>query len=181
MGKASRARKDKHYLRMVDSVKADMLRYDMRNPCSDCPFSTNAPWHQGIMEELARKTALMDAGHLAHTCHQTDARADCAATKRAPNGAPMQHCAGMLIMAEKTGLQQRHMFAAQIRGAYNPAKLNLNGPVFDSMGHMFSHYLSLSLKNVNMAAAQRAEISSLIDQLNAASSPAPVDDRPTTS
>lgn len=162
MGKASRARREK---RELNAIKANSLRYDMRNPCSDCPYRTDAPWHPGIFDELVIKAGKMRKGELAHTCHQTDYRADCAPDKRAPSKAPIQHCAGMLIMAEKMGLQQVGAIVAQINNVFDPTRLNMNAPVFSSILEMFAHYLELSLTNVSMSAANRARIIKTISNL----------------
>ncbi len=117
------------------------MRFDLRSPCDDCPFRTNAPMHEGIIAELTSKIdSLLDDG-LVHSCHKTDPRADCEAHKRAPKGSPVQHCAGALIMMEKMGRRQIAAVFAEIKGIYDPKRLNMEAPVFSSPKEMLLYYV----------------------------------------
>lgn len=134
------ARQDRKARRLNKQI-AKTMRFDLRSPCSDCPFRTDAPMHEGIIAELPSKLDSLQEGILAHTCHQTDPRADCRADKRAPAGSPVQHCAGALIFAENVGLPQLPAIAAEAKGIYNPKRLNMSAPVFDSQVKMLLHYI----------------------------------------
>lgn len=117
------------------------IRFDLRSPCDDCPFRTDAPMHEGIMSELPQKILLLESGNLAHTCHKTDPRADCAPERRAPPGSPIQHCAGAIIMALKIDKWQHIMTRGLLAGKFDHERLNINAPVFSSPMAMLAHYI----------------------------------------
>jgi len=87
----------------VDNIQNYMLsnvRYDLKNPCSDCPFMNTTPFHQGVAESIPQYIESIEAGRFAHTCHKTDNRPECDGP-HTHKGAT-QHCLGALLMLLKT-------------------------------------------------------------------------------
>src|SRR5262245_42241140 len=82
---------------MTTSRRADAstLRYDLKRPCSDCPFRVDTPHHEGIATGLTELYGCMEMGTAAHSCHKTDPAAD--GFSPSYQG-PIQHCAGFMIM-----------------------------------------------------------------------------------
>lgn len=117
------------------------MHFDLRSPCSDCPFRTDAPMHEGIISDLVHKLDSFAEDNLTHSCHQTDPRADCAAEKRLPAGSPIQHCAGALIFAYKQDRPQWPMIIAEAKKLFDPKRLNMKAPVFASTVKMLLHYI----------------------------------------
>lgn len=84
------------------AVLAGDVRYDLKQPCNDCPFMKSSPYHQGVAKSLPDYVRSIDAGQFAHTCHKTDPRAACDGP-RPSDGRPVQHCLGSILMLLKTG------------------------------------------------------------------------------
>lgn len=99
------------------------IKFDLRSPCADCPFLEATPVHPGVAVDLPSIMGGMEMGTLAHTCHKTDPLSD-SPEGQAFNG-PLQHCAGALILMEKSEQRSHHMTGAIIRGDYSPALLNM--------------------------------------------------------
>lgn len=134
------ARQRRRKLREDKRIMTQM-RFDLRSPCSDCPFRTDAPMHEGIISDLVSKFDSFDHDELAHSCHQTDPRACCPPEKRMPAGSPIQHCAGALIFAYKQDRPQWPMILAEAKKLLDPKKLNMAAPVFDNKVKMLLHYI----------------------------------------
>lgn len=117
------------------------LRFDLRNPCGECPFRLDVPLHQGVGVDLATKTgwALVD-GTFSHTCHRTDPRSDYRAAKDFKG--PLQHCAGAMIMLAKQSPRDLPgiMAKAKDRGWLNVRKLNLKAPVYTLPGMLKAYH-----------------------------------------
>lgn len=87
------------------------LKYDLKKPCPDCPFTMRAELHQGVAKALPEYMANMEMDRFAHTCHKTDPRADSDEGKRF-KGQP-RHCAGAIAMMAQGGLTaQSHVIEA---------------------------------------------------------------------
>jgi hypothetical protein len=103
------------------------MRFDLKTPCSNCPFRTDCPpgWlgerrAGGIAENL-------DQGNT-HQCHKTGrANAQC--------------CAGSLIMMKKAqgGFSGTVSIACALK-LLDPATLELEAPVFDSTEAFVEHH-----------------------------------------
>lgn len=103
------------------------VRFDLRTPCADCPFRRGVPAHQGVAKALPEYASQIEMATFAHTCHKTDPRSD--GFKPTYTG-PVQHCAGALIMCEKSGLTQVGPAEAWREGRYDPTKLDLAADVY---------------------------------------------------
>lgn len=74
--------------------------FDLRNPCSDCPFTKSAPFHEGVAESLVSYLESIEKRQFGHTCHKTDCR-DCVDGPRTFKG-QTQHCVGAILMLFRT-------------------------------------------------------------------------------
>lgn len=86
------------------AVLASDVRYDLRNPCADCPFMKTTPFHQGVAKSIPGLCESIESRSFAHTCHKTDTRPQCdGPVAGTETGKPVQHCVGSLLMLLKTG------------------------------------------------------------------------------
>lgn len=86
------------------AVLVSDVRYDLRNPCADCPFMKTSPFHQGVAKSLPALVESIEAHSFAHTCHKTDTRPQCdGPVAGKETNKPVQHCIGSLMMLLKTG------------------------------------------------------------------------------
>lgn len=158
MGKASRKKATAQDSRR----EAQTLHYDRKAPCSDCPFRKNAPFHEGILNALPNYHAKGMKGELAHSCHLSDPRADCAADKRAPEGAPVQHCAGWLALVLKDKVPMPGYILQALVTKQLPMRtfdtLAANQDTFASLDEMALYYGKLAYDN---SPAIRAEMQKL--------------------
>lgn len=99
------------------------IRYDLKRPCSDCPFTPRAALHQGVGHDLGDALAVqIMSGSAAHTCHKTDPRADSPEGQRYQG--EVQHCAGFLLMMERASDRQNSAQRACQDGRFDPKKLD---------------------------------------------------------
>lgn len=127
---------------MRDSaVAARDLRFDLRGPCADCPFRSDAKMHNGVFKDLPKMVRMHEDGRLAHTCHKTDPRAD--GYVEGYSG-PVQHCGGMLAMiaADPASMGAFHRRAV-VLGRWKPEKMDLSN-VFRSWRDMVNKYIELA-------------------------------------
>lgn len=102
--------------------------YRMTRPCADCPFRKDRPFPLGP----GRVREIQKATHLyPFSCHKT---VDYDRDK--PKQYEHAHCAGALILREKLGRPSLVMRMAQYVGIYDPTKLELDAPVYDSWDEM---------------------------------------------
>jgi hypothetical protein len=103
---------------------------DMTTPCGNCPFRTDVdPYiHEGRVREIQQ--ALSDRSQVSSFwCHKTT-------TAGGASGKQLQHCAGAMILLEKIGEPSQAMDIAYTLGLYDPEKLNMLAPVYDSWDEM---------------------------------------------
>jgi len=109
-------------------------RYKKREPCENCPFRTDVtPYlRRDRAEEIS--DALREGGEF--SCHKTvDYDGDGEDDEGNITGRETkqeQFCAGALIMLEKSSGPNQMMRVAQRLGMYDPSKLNMEAPVFDT-------------------------------------------------
>lgn len=108
------------------------MNYEMTNPCANCPFRKDIPpfLNYGRVIEIGKSLIRGE-----FPCHKTTVMgegedADLEATKDS------QHCAGALILMEKTGQSSQMMRIVERLGMYDHSKLNMDAPVFDSWQEM---------------------------------------------
>lgn len=82
----------------------DEVGFDLKAPCDDCPFTKNAPPHEGVLAAFPKYWAEIKRGMFAHTCHKTDFRSD-SKTHKFVKG-KTQHCVGMIWMCENSDKTQ---------------------------------------------------------------------------
>jgi hypothetical protein len=136
---------------LVRSVKKGDLGWKLRSPCAECPFKTTTPFHEGVAADLpATLTAMMEE-RFAHTCHRTDPRSDYKGAKRYRG--QVQHCAGALIMMERSGRVSLPMADAIASGALDPNKLDMKAPVY-TIREMIDAYLGYLTKRYPLRGAK---------------------------
>lgn len=120
----------------------DSLRYDLRGPCSECPFRLNAPWHEGVVKDLQLFYGRSERGDLVFTCHKTDPRSDSPIGQKYKG--PVQHCGGLLLMmAKDASFCGRHQLQAMRSELWKPELMNFRQRVFKNFADMFTYYLKL--------------------------------------
>lgn len=114
------------------------MKFDLKTPCKDCPFRSDRPGYLRKARAREISTAL-DPRHLGggstFTCHKTTVPADDDDEDGGMvDGPNAQHCAGALIMLEKSGrLDHNQTLRIMARlGAFDPAALDLDAPVHAS-------------------------------------------------
>lgn len=109
---------------------------DLTHPCkgdTPCPFRTDclAGWlGQDRAKEIIQALYDMDQ---TFQCHKTTGAMGSKAT-------PPQHCAGAMILMEKTGKANQWMRIAERLGFYDRTKLDMEAPVFDTPDQFIQHH-----------------------------------------
>ena len=80
----------------------EVVTWDRKSPCNDCPFLKSSPPHSGILKDVPHTIQSIKEFRFAHTCHKTDNREDCDGPHKWTGEKP-QHCAGAILMFLKTG------------------------------------------------------------------------------
>ena len=117
------------------------LGFDLKEPCLDCPFRTDSPFHSGIAKELPRLTESIDEGNLVHSCHKTDPRAD-GFTKL--DKGKIQHCAGMMIMEIKDKEDVTMPMLLYGKLDYDNHGMDMDAPVFNNIQDMVDKYIEMA-------------------------------------
>jgi hypothetical protein len=104
------------------------MNFDLRRPCTDCPFLKEGGIR--LRTERAKDIADMmlsrDGGSFA--CHKT--------TEAGGSDGPVKHCAGALIFAEKHQVATQIMRIAERVNMYDHTKLVDQDRVFDTRAEM---------------------------------------------
>jgi hypothetical protein len=108
--------------------------YRLVKPCAKCPFRTDIPPFLGSAARVTEIERSLERG--AFNCHETLDYKRCD-----EDGAPAEtehtaHCAGALILLEKLGRSSQLMRIGERLGLYDPRKLDMTAPVFESFGAM---------------------------------------------
>ncbi len=107
------------------------MKYDRTSPCDNCPFRSDKPFElrPGRVREIQRSLVRGE-----FPCHKTtvldDEGSDLRETDRS------QHCAGALILLEKTNSQSQMMRICERIGLYKPDKLDMKAPVYHNFNQM---------------------------------------------
>lgn len=109
--------------------------YSMTTPCAHCPFRSDIPAFltPARIREIERSLVRSE-----FPCHKTTSHDDedsCESTYT-PKGTEI-HCAGALILMEKLGRSSQMMRIAERLRMYDPSKLDMDAPVFDSFDDMY--------------------------------------------
>lgn len=106
-------------LRTVTGKFESTMGFDATEPCKVCPFRLDVPCElKGIQDIGIVGLECMTHGEVMHSCHKTDSRAD--GFVEGYTG-KVQHCAGFLLMAKKSGF-----FTGPMLRAIGSGKLNMN-------------------------------------------------------
>ena len=97
------------------------MRYDMTRPCSNCPFRSDKRF------PLARGRVVEIINGGSFPCHKTT-------TAGGADGQDEVACAGLLILLEKENVPNQMMRIAERVGMYDRRKLEMDAPVYDSIG-----------------------------------------------
>ena len=131
------------------------IEFNRESPCNDCPFSTHAPYHGGVMNDLELYAEMIKDGTLLHTCHKTDPRLpqDNDGTYDRP-----QQCPGALMLqlnhdrAEESVRKSVVVKFAEAKGAdmnkFNRLSKTMKS-VFLSLPDLISHYLTVGQKELD--------------------------------
>ena len=106
------------------------MKFNLKKPCKQCPFSRDCliGW-LGADRAEAIITNIADNGQT-FTCHKTDR----------DKSKEAEHCAGALILLEKTGRHNQLMRISERLGIYDRFKLDLESNVFDCVDEFISHH-----------------------------------------
>lgn len=107
---------------------SDKIRFKLRRPCAECPFKKTTPLHRGVALNLDTLAESLRDETFAHSCHRTDSRSDYRQAKRYRG--EIQHCAGALIMMEKSGCVSLPMANAMAFGELDVKRLDMAAPVY---------------------------------------------------
>lgn len=116
------------------------MNFTMTAPCSHCPFRSDIPGYlrRGRAAEIVR--AMIEDGQT-FSCHETtvsDEDEDGSPARREVD--TTQHCAGAMILLEKLGVPNRGMFLAVRFEMYDPTRLRMASPVFDTAEEFIEHH-----------------------------------------
>ena len=111
-------------------TKPEHKPYGLTTPCPECPFRTDIrPYlRPGRVREIEQGLV-----HGEFFCHKTTVLND--DDEYAETGKEM-HCAGALILLEKLGRPSQMMRICERVNLYDPSKLDMGAPVFDSFEEM---------------------------------------------
>ena len=121
------------------------MHFDLKKPCSDCPFRTDSTvgWlgekrAEEIIDALFKKDQTF-------SCHKTvdyenEDWDEETGERIYQNRAHEQHCAGAMILMEKTETANQMMRIAERLGIYDRHKLRMKEPVFDTAEQFVEHH-----------------------------------------
>jgi hypothetical protein len=107
--------------------------FGMTTPCAQCPFRNDIPPYltPGRVREIELSLVRSD-----FPCHKTTIFNENG--EHISNSAQEIHCAGALILLEKLHRPSQMMRIAERLGLYDPTKLDMRAPVFDSFKKMIA-------------------------------------------
>ncbi len=113
------------------------MKFDMVRPCLRCPFRTDIPGYLSAAR-VREIGASLDGGTF--PCHNTVDYEngwgdDQESEEYTPSGNEV-HCAGALILLERLSRPSQMMRIAERLGFYDRRKLDMNAPVYKSIGAM---------------------------------------------
>lgn len=107
-----------------------MTDYALRTPCADCPFRADKTFHLRPERAAEIARALRSNAGDFH-CHKTVNYDD--GLEGSIEQGKTKVCAGALITMEKSGLSTQNMRIAGRLGLYDPARLDMDAPVYDDL------------------------------------------------
>jgi len=127
------------------------MKFDLVTPCKTCPFRTDRTFPLTVARVREILSALFDRDQT-FSCHGT---VDYAAIEergedmhdegyRHIPGAEEQHCAGAMVLLEKSGRANQMMRIAERLGFYDHKRLKMDAPVFASRDAMVKAFQKLN-------------------------------------
>lgn len=104
------------------------MRYELKTPCSNCPFRAD-------VRPYIHPVRVLAAVQGAFSCHKTTT-----CKERGNDHPEAQHCAGSLIMHEKSNRPHQMMRIAERLGFYDRTKMDMDAPVYSDLEEMLCAY-----------------------------------------
>ena len=124
------------------------MKMDLKQPCKDCPFKNDLSYQRGWLGKERAEGIINDLYELdlSFPCHKT-------------TGGDMdeQHCAGAMILMERTERANQHMRIAERLNVYDRNKLKMDGPVFDTPEQFISWHAGSEVVTEYQLRKARAE------------------------
>lgn len=113
-------------------MKNETDRFRLKSPCRDCPFRSDVtPFlRAGRVKEILDDIILRGDNHF--HCHKTIEYGENDNGDETHGKERSQVCAGAMIMQERAGRPSVLARLGRLFGAYDPAKLNMNAPVYET-------------------------------------------------
>jgi hypothetical protein len=111
-------------------MKPPRKPYGMTTPCAKCPFRNDIRPYLTSDRVREIEHSLLRAEFPCHTTTEHDDEGECV-----PTGNEI-HCAGALILMEKEQRSGQMMRIAERLGMYDPTKLDMGAPVYNSFKEM---------------------------------------------
>lgn len=105
------------------------MKYELRRPCSNCPFRSDIEPYLTKARVCAIDRALVRG---TFSCHKTNKFTDEGVVETGDS----QHCAGALILLEKLHRPSQMMRIAERLGMYSHTALDMNAPVYSTFTEM---------------------------------------------
>lgn len=115
------------------------MNYDLKKPCSNCPFRTDIKFYLDPerVEEICDAIVHQQA---TFACHKTTIACKEDESDEMLVGPKTQHCAGAMIMLEHMEKPNQMMRIMERVGGYDRTKLKMNSPVFKNAEDMVETY-----------------------------------------
>lgn len=100
------------------------MKMDLKQPCKECPFKNDLRHQRGWLGKSRAEGIINDL-------YERDRSFPCHKTTDKGNGKD-QHCAGAMILMERSGRANQYMRTMERIGRYDRNKLKMDTPVFDT-------------------------------------------------
>lgn len=123
------------------------MRFDMIRPCANCPWRTDTTLFLRPERVKEILEAVVNGGNT-FACHETT-RDSWEETDEGAVYSPQpdeQHCAGALILLKKLRIPHHMTRLAQRLGIYDPSRLDMGAPVFETPGAMLRYMRAIDRK-----------------------------------
>jgi hypothetical protein len=115
------------------------MKFDMTQPCADCPFRYDIQGY--LREERAAEIAEALLNDASFTCHKTNSFIeDDDGNSETVETDDSQHCADALIFLERQDRPNQIMRWMERIRLYDRRKLNMEAPVFDEAETFIEHH-----------------------------------------
>jgi hypothetical protein len=110
------------------------MKFSLKKPCPNCPFRRDRPppIMNARVADIVRAVFNEDAVFICHQTNRFDEAGDLA------DSDDVQFCAGVMIMLARQGRSHAVLDEARAGGAYDPTRLDLAAPVFESPDEMLA-------------------------------------------